>query len=113
MKFRAGDYLIFLIILSASIFFILKVKLGMGNKFSVSANGIEYEYSLNQDKTYEIKGRIGITKIQVENGRVRIIDSPCKNKTCVHQGWAKNIICLPNDVIVTVLNEDDFDAIAQ
>ena len=113
MKLKTGDYLIFLCILIISVYLISKIRIKNGNKFIVNADGNEYEYSLLENRTYEVSGRLGITKIEVNDGRVRIVDSPCKNKTCIHQGWGKHIICLPNDVIITVVSGDDFDAIAQ
>jgi len=113
MKLKIGDYLIFLYILFISIFLISKIRVKNGKKFIVNADGKEYEYSLMENKIYQVSGSLGITKIEVKDGRVRIIDSPCKNKTCIHQGWGNHIICLPNDVIITVVSEDEFDALAQ
>lgn len=113
MKFKPGDFIVFVSLFILSLYLISKVKLSGGDKFTVTSCGKEYEYSLLENKTYEVQGKLGITEIEVNNKRVRIINSPCKNKTCVHQGWGKNIICLPNDVVITVIKEDDFDAIAQ
>ena len=79
----------------------------------INANGKKYEYSLSQDGIYKVEGKIGTSSIQIKDGKVRIIDSPCPNKNCVHQNWGNLIICLPNNVIVSVKAQEDFDAVAE
>lgn len=74
------------------------------------------ELSLHQDGTFEIEGRIGVSTIMVDGGRVRFMDSPCPGRYCVHSGWLRFsgevAACLPNGVVVEVLGgEREFDAI--
>jgi hypothetical protein len=66
-------------------------------------------------RTFEIEGSIGDSVIQVEGARVRILNSPCPDKICVKQGWVEKpgevIICVPNEISVSVEGDDGVDAI--
>jgi len=74
------------------------------------------ELSLDQDGVFEIEGRIGLSTVMVDGGRVRFLDSPCPGRYCVHSGWLHRsgevAACLPNGIVVEVLGgEREFDAI--
>lgn len=63
-------------------------------------------YALNEDRVIVVPGPLGDTILEIENGTVRFVDSPCRDKICVAAGalsasgqWAA---CLPNRVFVTV-----------
>jgi len=62
----------------------------------------------NQD--IQVPGPLGISYLQVRNGRIRFIDSPCPTKLCVHAGWlsqgGETATCLPNHVSIQVLGDD-------
>ncbi len=65
---------------------------------------------------HEVRGRIGISRLRVEAGRVRFVDSPCPGRICVHSGWLARTgevaACLPNGVVVEVSGgEREFDAV--
>jgi len=94
-----------LILLSVSGLFLVKGLALSGNTASIEVNGkLLYRLSLNEDRTVEVHGPIGITRVEVKQGKIRIVDSPCPNKLCIRQGWIKRgaIICLPNRVVVTI-----------
>ena len=63
--------------------------------------------SLAQQRTLEIHGPLGISRIVIDNGRVRFERSPCTNQYCVHQGWLSHAgevaICLPNQISLELL----------
>ena len=63
--------------------------------------------SLAQQRTLDIHGPLGISRIVIDNGRVRFEKSPCTNQYCVHQGWlsyaGEAAICLPNQVSLELL----------
>ena len=44
--------------------------------------------------------------IEIEGSRARVIDSPCRDKLCVHAGWLERpgdvAVCLPQRVIVEI-----------
>ena len=104
--------LILLIIISAGILFaFLYFNDTAGSIITIEAKGeivgrIPLEKYDNSSKTYHIEGEIGVSKILVEDGRVRMIESPCPNKVCVNTYWIENpgelIACIPNKIIIRI-----------
>ena len=90
---------------------------GHGAEAVVMVDGKRWaRLDLFQDQDLEAPGPLGHSHIQVRDGRVRFVDSPCPNKLCVHSGWlsqgGENATCLPNKVSVQVLGTDTrFDSI--
>jgi len=45
-------------------------------------------------------------EIEIDGGRARVIDSPCRDRLCVHAGWLERpgdvAVCLPRRVIVEI-----------
>lgn len=70
-----------------------------------------FYYNLNQDKQISVEGILGKTEIEIQDKSISITDSPCSNKTCVHQGHISKagqwLCCAPNQVIVVIKNEGD------
>lgn len=110
-SFKAGDAVVL-----ASLF---AVALGlMGGAFRskrntvfVRACGAEYEFDAAHDGAFGVAGALGTTRFEIKGGKVRVIDSPCPNKTCVARGFSEALVCLPNNVIIRC--GGDFDAVAQ
>ena len=88
-----------------------------GGRVIVSVDGEEYgTYSLSEERTV----RIGDTnRLAIKNGAVEMEWADCPDQICVnHRAVSKNgesIICLPNQVVVTVVSpeESELDAVAQ
>lgn len=63
--------------------------------------------SLDQERTLDIPGPLGNSRIVIHHGQVRFESSPCPNQYCVHQGWLSRsgqvAICLPNQVSLELL----------
>jgi hypothetical protein len=75
------------------------------------------QLALHEDTEVEVRGRIGVSRLEVRDARVRFVDSPCVGRQCVHSGWlAKSgqlAACLPNGVVLEVIGgEREFDAIS-
>lgn len=70
-------------------------------------NTIYATLSLDQERTLDIHGPLGDSRIVVHHGQVRFERSPCTNQYCVHQGWLSRAgqvaICLPNQVSLELL----------
>ncbi len=121
MKFKFSslrplDFVFFALLLSAGLFLTIKSISKTGAKVVVMANGELYEYSAENDGTYSVEGLIGETTFEIKQGKVHIIDSPCKNKICINQGWSSPLVCMPNNV--TIVLEDngengEYDAISE
>lgn len=72
--------------------------------------------SLNQQRSIDIRGPLGISHIVIEHGRVRFAHSPCRNQYCVHQGWLQHdgqvAVCLPNQVSIELFGtEKQYDSL--
>lgn len=73
-------------------------------------------YSIKDNHQINVTGKLGSSSIEIRDGRVRFADSPCNNKLCVLSGWHQysgdHIICLPNEIGITLLSQNDrFDGI--
>lgn len=104
--------LIALIIISVSGFIFIKKAFPEGTDVKIEVNGKPaYLLPLNVDKTVSVKGINGDTIVEIKDRKVRINESPCPNKICMHDGWIQQgaLICLPNRVIVTVTGNKDRD----
>jgi len=74
------------------------------------------EVSLDTDRQFSVEGPLGTSLIEVHEGKVRFVDSPCRGKQCVHSGWLQQTgdfaACLPNHISVAILGHDHvYDAI--
>ena len=45
-------------------------------------------------------------KAEIKDGKIKMIESTCKNKFCIKEGWSNTIpiICVPNKVIIKIEN---------
>ena len=62
---------------------------------------------LGRDGEVQVQGRMGPSRLLVQDGRVRFTASPCRGKQCIRSGWLAHegdfAACLPNGVAVEVL----------
>lgn len=114
------DILIFSAALFISAALIKKSFAFKGSRVIVQADGKRYEYSATANGVYKVQGTLGFTAFEIKDRRVHITDSPCQNKICVNQGWSSPLVCLPNNVIITLEDENPedkgegaFDAVSQ
>lgn len=66
----------------------------------------EWFFPLDEEQEVGIPGRIGETRVQISGGTVKVLDSPCPDKVCVH-AWPLEhdgdwTACLPNQVFLQV-----------
>jgi hypothetical protein len=108
---RPADVLIVLAVTALSAFLIFTSVAGAGAssglKVRIIVNGKEAKVlPLDRDKTLTIEGFQGESRIEINGGRVRMVDSACPDKLCVREGWisrdGQSIICLPNRVVIEV-----------
>jgi hypothetical protein len=95
--------------LSLSGIIILKVALPESPTVKIEVNGKPaYLLPLDKDRVVSVEGPEGKTIVEIRDRKVRIKESPCRNKICIRQGWIRSgaVICLPNRVVVTVGDRD-------
>lgn len=118
IPFRPFDFFILVSVIFFAVFSFLKIHKTKADEVLVTANGKEFSYSLEKDGIYTVKGVLGITTFEIQDGKIRIIDSPCPNKTCIAMGFSDIIVCLPNNVMIQKIshsqkNNGEIDAVSQ
>ena len=64
---------------------------------------IDNKYHQEIELGYDHRSQIdSLFTIEVNAGKLRIINSTCKNKVCIRQGWSEDrpIICVPNNAFI-------------
>ena len=89
----------------------------LGDEARILVGGKEFAVvSLHENKRLSIPGALGSSLLEIHDGKIRFVNSPCRNKNCVHSGWLSLggdfAACLPNRICVQVIGrEPRFDAI--
>jgi hypothetical protein len=72
-------------------------------------HGEQLRISMQENHHYAIAGRLGKSQLEVSDGKIRFIQSPCSQHLCIHTGWLKEsgeaAACLPNGISL-VLHSD-------
>ncbi|MGC8605307.1 MAG: NusG domain II-containing protein [Desulfomonilaceae bacterium] len=108
--FTPGDIfvilLMFLLAAVLSVFIPSRLAASGNMVFIKSGAKLVGRYSLNHDQLISVNGPLGETKVQIKDGKVRIVSSPCPNHYCVKMGHIDAggcaLVCIPNQVIVRV-----------
>ena len=60
-------------------------------------------YTLLKERIVDFEGPLGITRIEIRDGKARILRSPCKLKVCIESGYIHYSdlisVCLLNRVV--------------
>ena len=74
--------------------------------------------AVTEPYTFTVEGPGGFTNtIQVEHGRIRVLEAGCPDQVCVNQGYISDgtvpIVCLPNRLVIEIVGGgDSLDAAA-
>ena len=84
---------------------------GEGDTVEVSLGGKECgSYSLNEDRTVEIKSERGYNILVIKDGEAYVSEASCPDGICsAHKPVSRDgesIICLPNEVVISVSAKD-------
>ncbi|MDO4287381.1 MAG: NusG domain II-containing protein [Eubacteriales bacterium] len=114
MKLKKQDVLLLAVFLAVAVVLGVGLLLTRSNGaiVVVRAGGEQIaEFPLRKDTTYTIEGIGGTNELVIENGTARLKDASCPDQLCVHQGTiqyaGESIICLPNQVTVTIEGETE------
>ena len=79
-----------------------------------------HSYLLNDSVKTEIQGVNGLSlSLEVEEGRVRVVDSKCPGKICEKTSYIdktnESILCLPAKIVILIENaeENEYDSISR
>ncbi len=110
---KIGDYAILLIVAGLIVFLFSRVFFIKTSESRVEVTGSAFQkyYDIHEDRVINVEGPLGATTVIIEDGEVRVEDSPCREKICVKMGRKKRagdqIICVPNRVIVEITGESE------
>jgi hypothetical protein len=79
----------------------------------------QWIYPLDGEATLRVPGPLGETVVEIKDGAVQVISSPCPEKICVKTGRISKpgqwIACLPNRVFISIRGRrsEQPDAVSQ
>lgn len=102
-----------LAILSILALFLLKRPISNEKQVTVAIrhrNEIVQTFNPNEDAIYHIEGSYGSLDVEVKDGKWHVINEVCPNHICAQMGWKTPedidlIICLPNEIIIEVIEQ--------
>ncbi len=106
MRFRVFDYVAFLLAVIVVVAFSVYAYGGgeQGSVARIETEEAEFVYTLQENQEFDLAGPLGETHVQVVDGRIRVTESPCREKICIAAGWASQsgewIACLPNRIFI-------------
>ncbi len=74
---------------------------------------------LDEGARLDVTGPAGVSQVLVEDGRIRVLASPCAQQVCVRRGWLRQVgdvaVCVPNRLVVRVEGEGgpSFDGVSR
>jgi hypothetical protein len=75
---------------------------------------------VTETETYTVEDDLGVNVIQIEPGRIRVLEADCPDQVCVDAGWltdsAAPIVCLPHRLVIRLEGagaEGGVDAVTQ
>ncbi len=75
------------------------------------------DLSKAEDQTIQVEYEGRINEMKIENGRICVSRSDCRDHTCVAMGWLQSylpIVCLPNHLVIQFADPGgEIDAIVQ
>lgn len=109
--------LIIIILIIALIFIILKKldKKTYEYAYVYRKNEVIEKIDLSIDNTYEVEGKLGVVKIEVIDGKIRVKEEVSNYHLCSKQGFINNnesIVCLPNEIVIK-LGSSKIDTISR
>jgi hypothetical protein len=101
---RPGDWLLLLAGLALVIGLWMRQMDSLEGRVIVRLDGkVAIDTSLRLNRQIDVNGPLGVSRIEIRDGRVRIASDPSPRQLCVRQGWIPPggaAICLPNRVSV-------------
>ncbi|MBE5961125.1 MAG: NusG domain II-containing protein [Lachnospiraceae bacterium] len=119
---KKKDILLILVVLAVGVFTIASFRAFQeeGGQVVVTVAGEEYAtLPLNKDARLEIEGKYGTNILAIKDGTAKMEEAGCPDQICVYhkaiQYNGDTIICLPNQIIIQVVDGEDqkLDSVAQ
>ncbi|MCD6081434.1 NusG domain II-containing protein [candidate division WOR-3 bacterium] len=117
VKLKPADYVLVVILLAVSLYLFANQRATYQPRYGVIyLNGKPYyRFYLNKNQIIKVDGPLGSSYVEVKDGRVRMLQSPCPLKLCMKQGWVDKpgsvIICVPNRIVIELKGKPRVDAV--
>jgi hypothetical protein len=114
---KPGDWLVMLagVVLVGWLFATLWQSEPAGRVRIRSGDHVFATFSLDQERTIEVPGALGVSRIVIHKHQARFLSSPCRNQYCVHQGWLARAgqvaVCLPNRISLELAGAKGYDSL--
>jgi len=81
-----------------------------GERVLVERDGrLLFSAPLGENRVVDLAGPLGATRLEIRDGRARILASPCPTKACIGMGAIARrgelLACVPNDLLVRIDGE--------
>ncbi len=78
----------------------------------------QIDLSSRENTSFKVSFKGRTNTVEVKDGKIRVSDADCPDKTCVKSGWlsssAMPIVCLPNRLVIEFSDEEsEVDALAR
>ena len=110
------DWLVVLLLLCTSLTGIaMVVAAPRGTRVVVTSDGKTcFVAPLDQYRSVDIEGPLGLTHLVIDDLGAHITSSPCPHKTCINMGPVKRsgelLACVPNRILVRIDSPGDEEA---
>ena len=109
----SGDFLVLFcaLLVVMGLYYNLLSPSQLGTQATVLISGKPWKtFDLGINQEISVPGNLGQSRIHINDGRVRFINSPCNSKLCILQDWLRYTgelgVCLPNRISVQVLGSN-------
>ena len=111
MKTRVILFLLLAAVAASAAWLLLRKEDAPSPTARITRDGVLLE-EIDLDKVEEPRSLVledgsGTNTVQVEKGRIRILEADCPDQVCVNQGWISSgavpIICLPHRLIMEIV----------
>jgi hypothetical protein len=115
VRLRIFDFFILGFAAAITVYSGISIYGGSASSVHLTVKGADgsWIYSMDNDELLELKGPLGITTVELNGGKARVISSPCTNQSCVAAGAIHGngqwIACLPNGVFLSIEGSDSSD----
>jgi len=116
---RAGDLLLLVLLIASCCgsFYFLWLHPASASHVRLYQNGKQVlRWPLRLDRTVTLSGPLGMTVVEIRQGRARIAADPSPRQYCVQQGWLQRpgsaALCLPNRTAITLEGDSGHDSLA-
>jgi hypothetical protein len=104
---RFDRYLIIILSLLVGISFLLPFGRQAGARLIVEAeNRTVFSAPLDTARQLAVEGPLGMTRMEIKDGAVRVLSSPCPQKICIGMGEARRagelLACVPNRIVARI-----------